>query len=213
MQTRFNRIYKYNFWGGKESVSGVGSSLEATATLRAELPLLFKKFQLNTIFDAPCGDFHWMNHVMATCNVKYVGGDIVEQLINQNSNVYERTNVHFLHFDITKDKMPQADIWICRHCLFHLSYQHILEALQCFLASSIPYILTTTHLRQNQILNSDIQSGDFRLIDLFSSPFCFPEDIKFRCDDFIVPDPPMEICLWHRNQITNAVNTMKSRLI
>jgi hypothetical protein len=37
-QERFTEIYKSNYWGSDESVSGYGSTLEGTASLRAKLP-------------------------------------------------------------------------------------------------------------------------------------------------------------------------------
>ena len=62
---RFRRIHDTNLWGAPESASGLGSELDATATLRAELPRLFEKLGVTSLLDAPCGDAGWINHVPA----------------------------------------------------------------------------------------------------------------------------------------------------
>ena len=38
LRERFQRIHDTNLWGAAESVSGLGSEIDATAVLRAELP-------------------------------------------------------------------------------------------------------------------------------------------------------------------------------
>ena len=43
LQQRFQRIHDTNLWGAAESVSGLGSEIDATATLRAELPALLQQ--------------------------------------------------------------------------------------------------------------------------------------------------------------------------
>jgi hypothetical protein len=38
------------------------------------------------------------------------------------------------------------------------------------------YLLTTTYVPHDSYANRDIKTGDFRIIDLFSSPYSFPKD-------------------------------------
>ena len=47
MKEIFSQIYKTNLWGSKETVSGAGSELKSTITLRKELPILFKKYNIS----------------------------------------------------------------------------------------------------------------------------------------------------------------------
>ncbi|WP_448900759.1 hypothetical protein, partial [Escherichia coli] len=56
LQQRFQRIHDTNLWGAAESVSGLGSEIDATATLRAELPALLRRLEATSLLDAPCGD-------------------------------------------------------------------------------------------------------------------------------------------------------------
>src|ERR1700688_413780 len=59
---RFRRIHDTNLWGATASISGLGSELDATAVLRAELPLLFRKLAITLLLDSPCGEARWINH-------------------------------------------------------------------------------------------------------------------------------------------------------
>ena len=63
LQQRFERIYSTNLWSDPETRSGVGSSLDSTRVLRAELPKAMRSLGARTLLDVPCGDFSWMQHV------------------------------------------------------------------------------------------------------------------------------------------------------
>lgn len=204
-QERFTEIYKANYWGSDESVSGHGSTFEGTANLRAKLPEIIEKYSIKSIFDAPCGDFNWMRHVLKQNDLDYTGGDIVLSLIESLNVNYRGEGTRFIHLDLTKDKFPYADMMICRDCLFHLSYQDTRLVLQNFVDSKIPYLLTSTHGNSNTFQNKDILTGNFRHIDLFSAPYHFPRDVAFQIVEQEVPGPRREICLWTRGQIISAL--------
>ena len=62
----FNEIYKSNLWHiseKRESVSGIGSSLEQTREIINTLPSILKKFEIRSMLDLPCGDFNWMRNI------------------------------------------------------------------------------------------------------------------------------------------------------
>src|ERR1700754_656572 len=60
LSERFQRIHDTNLWGAAESVSGLGSEIDAPAVLRTELPLLLQRLGVTTLLDAPCGDGGWI---------------------------------------------------------------------------------------------------------------------------------------------------------
>jgi hypothetical protein len=209
-EDRFTWIYKSNHWSSSESASGTGSTLSYTQNLRKELPKLLSTYSIKTIFDAPCGDFNWMKHMLSSVDVDYIGGDIVKPLIDKLSDAHGAEHVKFRHIDLTKDELPSADLMICRDCLFHLSYADIRSVLLNFVNSGIPYLLTTTHTNESQSFkNRDILTGDYRLIDLFSSPFNLPDAPLYRIDDWLHPDPERQMCLWSREQVSYALTQMK----
>lgn len=204
-EDRFTQIAKVNYWGSKETVSGPGSTLNKTENLRQNLPELFERFAIADIFDAPCGDFNWMKLVVRNYSVNYTGADIVKPLIKNNISRFKNANTNFLHLDITRQNFPEADLWICRDCLIHFSFADTLSALNRYLESEIPYMFTSTHKNTSGFNNSDIKTGHWRIIDLFSAPYFFPQETLFRIDENLTSERPREMCLWSREQIASAV--------
>ena len=200
----FSEIFKKNKWKNTESRSGNGSTIQYTENLRKHLPLIYKKYNIETVFDAPCGDFNWMKLVTSSTNNQYIGGDIVDDIIIQNKQ-YETNKISFINFDIIKTPFPSADLWICRHSLIHLSESDIIKSLENFLKSDIKYLLTTTHKNKKGFVNNDIITGGFRLLDLFKEPYNFPLTPLERIDDWIPPDPENEMLLFNREQIAQVV--------
>ena len=94
---------------------------------------------------------------------------------------------------------------ICRDCLFHLSFNDTKLFLQNFIESKILYLLTTTYINNGEFSNQNIKTGDFRLIDLFSAPYHFEENVLYRIEDSIPNETPREMCLWSREQIISAI--------
>lgn len=205
VEEKFNTIYKNNLWGCAESVSGPGSTLRYTENLRKNLPNLIDRFGIKKIFDAPCGDFGWMSDFLQSVRVSYIGADVVFPLIESHKKLFENERIQFIHMDIIKNPFPLADIMICRDCLFHLSFSDTRAVLLNYLASGIPYLLTTTHSNLDGFANRDIVTGDFRLIDLFSEPYNFPRDTLESIDDWLAPEPERKMCLWSREQVILAL--------
>lgn len=201
----FTWIYKTNFWGDRESVSGVGSTLAYTENLRKELPKMLADFSIQSIVDAPCGDFNWMRHVLADSSQTYIGLDVVGELIALNQSKYASDRISFEQKDITKDPLPKADLMICRDCLFHLSNSAIKLILGNFLAADIKYLFTTTHINQRKFTNQDIRLGGFRLIDLYAAPFHFPAPALCTIEDWIEGYPPRQMALWSKDQVASAL--------
>jgi hypothetical protein len=208
---KFTNIYVDDVWGkGKcESKSGPGSTLKYTRVIRAELPKLIEKYEIKKLFDAPCGDFNWMPEVLENTKVDYTGADVVREIIDLNKKRFPDRK--FIHFDVTRQKFPRADLWFCRDCLFHLSYSDIYKALEKYLESGVPYVLTTSHIVDKDFVNTDIQTGGFRMFSLFAEPFLFPNALE-AIDDFVEPFPPRKMYLWHRSQIVSATKNFKQKL-
>lgn len=184
VEDKFTRIYNDNYWLDKESRSGTGSSLSSTENIRNHLPKIFDKFKIKKVFDAPCGDFNWMYHVIKHSEIDYCGSDIVEDLIILNKSKYENHRIKFKKLDIRTDKLPNSDLMICRDCLFHFSFDDINLFLKNFLSSDIKYILLTINpTKEESFKNKDIITGDFRLINFFLEPFNFKKNYIYSFDD------------------------------
>lgn len=215
----FTNIYNNRIWGNGSTASASGadgSSMEYTANLRNELPKIFQLFGIRSLLDAPCGDMWWMPSVLRQVDIQYTGGDIVDNLINDNQNKFRNTDLghlKFQSFDIRKDTFPAVDLWFCRDCMFHLTNDDIKETLINFAKSDVKYIMTTTHLFDSAdydgtpfVLsgNKELPQIGFRLLNLFAKPYNFPQPL-YRCDDTFSFHPRREMCVWSRAQVVEAL--------
>lgn len=200
-KSRFDRIATDNLWGSDESLSGAGSEVARTERYRQALVRLIWGECFHSLFDAPCGDLNWMPLVLDQVEVDYVGGDISPALIQRNRERYPALN--FVEFDITLDDFPEADVWHCRDCLFHLSYRDIELALRNFARSDIPYALITSH--SGVIRNVDVESGGWRYLDLRRTPFNLPAPRELL-PDYQFGDLPRFVGLWSRDEIEQALS-------
>lgn len=208
----FTGIYKSNYWENEESISGLGSTLQQTELLRSKFPELLKSFEIKSVFDAPCGDLNWMNLLIANNNFDYIGGDIVKEIVSNNTRKFGNLNAKFIHFDITKDEFPNTDIWLCRHVLFHLSNKDIYLALENYSKSNIKYILTTNCITAPDHVNQDILTGNYRDLNLKMHPFNFPSTALWEIEDYVTPAPPMTIALWKLEDIQKLLPEIKKAL-
>jgi hypothetical protein len=195
LKSRFEYIFDTNLWGDDHSRSGVGSTLAETETLRREIPLLLKEVGARTLLDIPCGDFGWLS--LTDLGVEYVGADIVEALVEQNTSRYASETRRFVRLDLTTDPLPPADVVLCRDCLVHLSYANIRRALDNVKRSGAKYLLVTSF--PEAASNRDIEDGDWRLLNFQLAPFCFPAPVRTIVENCIEADGAYRdksLCLW-----------------
>lgn len=168
----FTDVYRNNLWGDAESVSGRGSTLARTEVIRRALPGLLGSVGARSLLDAPCGDFNWMRHVELGA-VEYVGADVVPELVARNRELYGRDGRTFVVADVARDRLPRADVILCRDCFIHLSFRDIQAALSNFKRSGSGFLLATTH--DSVAENEDIPTGGWRSVNLRLPPFGLPE--------------------------------------
>lgn len=170
----FEKIYKECGWHSHESISGWGSELRNTERVIRELPGLLGRFGVSSMLDVPCGDFNWMRHVNLD-GVSYIGADIVEDLVVANRATYgEMPGRRFMHLDLLRSALPDADLILCRDCLFHFSYDDVFRALTRFAETHARYLLTTTFTYRSYPRNGNIETGQWTAINLEMAPFDLP---------------------------------------
>jgi SAM-dependent methyltransferase len=175
MEKIFSDIYHRWAWGGEESVSGPGSGVLRTSVFRDEIAILFSNLRVRSLLDAGCGDFNWMKELRFGFG-KYIGVDIVPELIDTNAQKYGNEIRTFINVDITTDELPQTDAILCRDCLVHFSFADALAAIRNFKKSKSRYLLATTFVEFSE--NADIRTGEWRQLNLQRPPFNFPEPLK-----------------------------------
>ncbi len=199
-EDRFTYIYGHNKWKNAESRSGAGSTLDYTENIRSEIPHLLKRFGIKRMLDAPCGDYNWFRTVERE-GVGYIGADIVKALVESNQEKYSDETTEFIHLDIAEDELPEVDLWMCRDCFIHLSYDLIEAALANFERSNIPYLLVSTYPEVTE--NFDIPTGHARTLNLRLPPFDFPEPL-LSIGDTAMGFEKRELALWARSELITS---------
>lgn len=197
---RFSAIYQNRVWLNDRpsgSLSGLGSELVNTDRVREQLQPLLTELNTKTLLDVGCGDFLWMKEINLDC--KYIGIDIVEDVIAANDRVYASETRVFQKLDATVDALPKADTVLCREVLFHLCFADIWRVLANIKRSQAVSLIATNDpgLR----FNADIASGDFRLLNLHRAPFFLPSPITSISDDRLSPGRTLSV--WKTSELAN----------
>jgi hypothetical protein len=201
---RFREIYLKGTWGGAESASGPGSSMEETRVLRAALPGIFSGLSVRSMLDVPCGDFHWMQHVDLS-GVDYIGGDVVPEMVTANSR-FAGPNVSFRKLDVITDGLPGVDLVLCRDCLPHFALRDARAALENIVSSGSTFLLTTTFTDRET--NPEIKTGDFRPLNLERPPFSLPAPLRMFNEECTLYDNALRdksMGLWRIDDVRAAL--------
>lgn len=181
---RFEKIYELGVWiQGKDQVSssGLGSEIETTEGVRSSLTGLLSDLKIETLVDVGCGDWTWMSQLELPCN--YLGLDIVENVVERNRAAYCRPGVDFRQIDAVDEPIPDCGAVLCREVIFHLSFADGLSLIRN-IKDHAEWLLITTDT--TIWFNSDIPTGDFRMLNLQQRPFHFPRPERELCDDGLV---------------------------
>jgi hypothetical protein len=183
----FERAYRTGAWTSTgESLSGNGSSLEATERLRRALPGALEQLRVSTLLDVPCGDWHWLSTVELPID-RYIGGDLLPDLVENNRRRFGDERHTFLVIDLCRDGLPAADLLLCRDALIHFSDADIWQALKGIAAAEISFVALTTFPATST--NEDIRTGiGWRYLNLEVPPFELPPPLLTLPEGYNRPD-------------------------
>jgi SAM-dependent methyltransferase len=173
MRRIFGAIHGARSWGDCESASGPGSTRERAAAFLPDLLELVRSLEVRVLLDAPCGDFNWAAP-LADAVESYVGVDVVPELIASNRR-HASTRRRFLCRDLVHQRLPAADLVLCRDALVHFSHQQVVAALANLRRTGARYLLATTFVGDRE--NPDITTGEWRPLNLERAPFGFPRPL------------------------------------
>lgn len=127
----FRRIYSTKTWGddGQRFHSGSGSRGPVSDHYCASVIRFIQEYRVQTVVDLGCGDFSVGRRIVEAAGVRYVGIDVVPELIEHHRKTVDNPLVSFLCADITCDPLPPADLCLIRQVLQHLSNQEIAKVL------------------------------------------------------------------------------------
>jgi ubiquinone/menaquinone biosynthesis C-methylase UbiE len=160
--------------GSGESKSGLGSALSYTINFRRELVEIIEKHNITKIFDCSCGDWNWMKTIKESLPY-YIGNDVVEDLIKDNTRKYGDDKITFVCNDMLSQLKTygnrELDLVICRHTLEHLTTEYSIEVInEIKRVSKYVIITSSTDLdKENGDINMDGYSG--RMVNLNKEPY------------------------------------------
>lgn len=175
------QVYDLHLWGGSKHdfYSGEGSHDLAIVNPYVDTLISFLTSFKNpiTVCDLGCGDFN-VGIQLVPHTQKYIGVDIVPDLIQRNKTIFKHNNLEFECLDIATDILPAGDCVILRQVLQHLSNAEIEKVIPKLYP--FKYVILTEHLPNTDFIpNKDIISGQgIRIkkksgVNLLAAPFQF----------------------------------------
>ena len=176
MKKEFTDTYVNNKWKMHlgESKSGDGSALINTENYIENLLKIIEDFKIDVMVDCSCGDWNWMKEIKEKLP-KYIGIDIVEELIEENKKKYGSNNIEFVCNDMISQlkgyKDKEIDLTICRHTLEHLPIEYSLEALRELRRVSKYSIITSGNGSNNNFVDFTMDGYRGRVVNLDYEPY------------------------------------------
>jgi len=122
----FGEIYRRGLWGGGGNgfFSGSGSDREISAPFVDIAGRYIDDHGIASIVDLGCGDFR-VGRQLVRPGLKYIGVDVVSDLIAENQRRYGNDFVSFEVRDIVNGPLPDGDLYLVRQVLQHMSNDQI----------------------------------------------------------------------------------------
>lgn len=189
----FDTIYETNAWG---CGSGSGSNEELMRGYVAFLEDFMHKNNIKSVADVGCGDWQFSKNIDYS-GISYTGYDVASFVINANKEKYSKENVSFVHYNGDFNEIKGADLLICKDVLQHLPLENIEQFLKILPKFRFALITNDLPNGKNGELNSQINAGQYRPLDLRAKPF----NLNAKCV-FVVnrmpKEPDMCVLLWSR---------------
>lgn len=155
------QVYEKQLWGVAEQLfySGEGSHHQYIVKPYLKEVQAFLRSQATPFIlcDLGCGDFN-IGKQLAPLTQKYIGLDIVPELITHLQENYLSPQLQFECKNLAKDPFPNGDVAVLRQVLQHLSNSEIDTILKKL--PQYQYVIITEHLPIGEFKpNLDIISG------------------------------------------------------
>jgi hypothetical protein len=132
----FSKIYNSKIWGDGIEVplSGSGSKPRNSIIYVNIIKNYISENNINSILDFGHGSFEmwdsWGGEAFS--GIKYLGIDLVEELVEKTNLKYGKLNREFKFLDINYTSLPSADFLICKDVLQHLPTLDIYKLISSF---------------------------------------------------------------------------------
>ena len=155
-------------WGGHGS--GPGSDPFYNLPYRAFIENFLVQNHISSVLDIGCGDWAFSRFIRFE-RVRYVGLDVVENLVERNSRLFGTDSISF---DVMPDDMantPPAQLLIMKDVLQHQTNSDIKEFYEKVVPIYEICLITNSYRKATDPTNTDIPTGGFRCLDPRSEPY------------------------------------------
>ena len=179
----FDKIYEHSYWG---KGSGGGSSPEATEPYKIFLEDFIRHNKIQSIVDLGCGDWQF-SKFLDFGDATYIGIDASKRVITDNQRLFSRPGVSFANLPKDCNKLPAAELLVCKDVLMHLSTKEVQDILAilpnykyALITNDVPCVSAFGQiilwLRRpfSPVVNREIKTGDYRPLDPTQQPFNLP---------------------------------------
>ncbi len=191
----FAYIYRHRLWGGAEGEdlrSGSGSLPEYSRAYEDFVVALAERARIRSILDVGCGDFQVARRILDGLDpsVRYLGVDVVPDLIRHNQSRYGSAEVRFA-ISRAGEPYPEADLVTIRQVLQHNDNGTVADILERA-RRACRWLVIAEHVPISpKSMNLDIRTGHETRIEHGSGiyveapPFNLPieEAVTFPMDD------------------------------
>jgi SAM-dependent methyltransferase len=165
MADSFSKIYENDVWNGG---SGPGSTPSNTIDYSAFLQKFISYNGVRSVVDVGCGDWQFSRYIDWS-STTYYGFDIVPKVIERNKLLYENERVKFALLE-SIEMIPSADLIVCKDVLQHIpnsAAQNYISVMK----SKAKFLIITNDIGPTGTLNTDIEPGGWRALQLNLPPF------------------------------------------
>jgi hypothetical protein len=173
------------------------SSIVGTEHMRSQLPALFERYNINSMFDAGANDAAWQSVTLANI-IEYSAGERNPVMVDIARSAYPLVDIK-VH-DVTADPLPSVDLLFVRDVAIHLNNHYKREMIQRWKESSIPWILMTQLSYVTENLDFEHSNTQFPFADInwLLPPWSWPTPTESITE---MPNSTRHMSLWHRSQI------------
>lgn len=177
----FTDIYQRKVWGDG---SGGGSGEQALPYCQ-----FITNYMINsgvyTVLDIGCGDLRVARNIDFGF-AAYIGVEASTQFRDVSQTPMR--GVILDGFDVLTEDLPAADLVLCKEVLQHLSNEQVQTLLDRTAHYKRRLFTNSVFSMEGKTQNDDIETGDFRPVDLTLPPFNAPAKTVFKYGHWIVQE-------------------------